>query len=419
MVQGKRDAISWMHATHNWNAVCLSGVTGAALALEDSKDQRAFYIAAAEHYIRYFLSGFTPDGYCSEGMGYWNYGFGHFLMLGEAIRQGTRGRLDMLADPAAHGPAFFCIRDEIISGIYPTISDCSPGIRPNSTYVEFIKARLGMGAEFKNPGLSAGDLVGSSMFAFLPKPLPVIARPSEENASPMRTWFTNGGVLICRAPEKRFAAVLKGGNNAEHHNHNDIGSFSVVVGRTMVICDPGAEVYTARTFGAHRYESKVLNSFGHAVPIIGGQLQRTGADAKATVLKTAFTDQKDVLALDIHSAYTVPELKNLQRRFAFERTKAKLTVEDDVDFSNAKSFETALITWSDWKQTSPNEIVLAEGHDIARVNIDTGGAPFSIKAETIDEDVHTAKKPIHIGIVLNEPVQHARVRMTITADEAK
>jgi hypothetical protein len=235
----------------------------------------------------------------------------------------------------------------------------------------------------------------------------------------MRTWFTNGGVLICRAPEKRFAAVLKGGNNAEHHNHNDVGSFSVVVGRTMIICDPGAEVYTSRTFGAHRYDSKVLNSFGHAVPVIDGQLQRAGADAKADVLKTVFTDQQDVLALDIHSAYAVPELKSLQRRFTFERAKAKLTVDDDVDFSNSKSFETALITWSGWKQTSPNEILLGEGKDIARVKIDTGGAPFRIKAETIDEDVHTPKKPIHIGIILNEPVQRAHVRLTITADAAK
>ena len=38
-------------------------------------------------------------------MGYWNYGFGHFLMLGETIRQASGGSIDLLADPAAMQPA--------------------------------------------------------------------------------------------------------------------------------------------------------------------------------------------------------------------------------------------------------------------------------------------------------------------------
>ena len=88
----------------------------------------------------------------------------------------------------------------------------------------------------------------------------------------------------------RFGAALKGGTNGEQHNHNDVGSFSVVLGRKMVVCDPGAEVYTARTFSARRYESKVLNSFGHAVPVIAGQLQRTGLAAHAEILRHEFTD---------------------------------------------------------------------------------------------------------------------------------
>ena len=36
MVEGRRPEIYWLHVQNNWNAVCLAGVTGAALALEDS-----------------------------------------------------------------------------------------------------------------------------------------------------------------------------------------------------------------------------------------------------------------------------------------------------------------------------------------------------------------------------------------------
>ena len=74
----------------------------------------------------------------------------------------------------------------------------------------------------------------------------------------------------------------------------------------MLICDPGGEVYTRRTFSAHRYDSKVLNSYGHAVPVIAGQLERTGAAARGVILETNFTPASDVFTLDIRSAYAVP-----------------------------------------------------------------------------------------------------------------
>src|SRR5262249_30097827 len=162
---------------------------------------RALYIAAARHYIRFFLNGFTPDGYCSEGLGYWNYGFGHFLQMSEMIRQATGGKMDMLADPAAAAPALFPERDEIINGIYPTIADCHPGTRPTAEYVKFISDRFGLKlsggrhAEFARP---LGDLPLTALFSFLPSPLPVIPNVKAPNDSPLRTWFKDGGVLICR-----------------------------------------------------------------------------------------------------------------------------------------------------------------------------------------------------------------------------
>ena len=82
----------WLSSTNNWNAVCLAGVTGAALATVESRRDRAFFAAAAEENIQSYLRGFTPDGYCSEGVGYWNYGFGHYMMLAETLRQASGGR---------------------------------------------------------------------------------------------------------------------------------------------------------------------------------------------------------------------------------------------------------------------------------------------------------------------------------------
>jgi hypothetical protein len=239
--------------------------------------------------------------------------------------------------------------------------------------------------------------------------------------SPLRAWFPDGGLLICRpAPGAApFAAALKGGHNAEQHNQNDVGSFSVVAGKTTVICDPGTEHYTGRTFSKRRYESKVLNSYGHAVPLVAGKLQSYGASARAVVRRTEFSDVVDILAFDLRSAYAVPELEKLERTFTFRRgEKMSLTVRDEVGFTEAKSFETALITWSKWKKISANELLLGKGEDSVRVKIETGGLPFKIHAETLDENVVTPQKPIRIGIALTSPVRQAEVTLVITPARA-
>jgi hypothetical protein len=421
MVEGRRKEISWLHATHNWNAVCLAGTVGAALALEPSPQDRAWFIAAGEQYIRYFLKGFAQDGYCSEGVGYWNYGFGHFLMLSETVRQATNGRLDLLADPEALQPALFCRRSEIFNGIFPTISDVHPGARPDAQFVCYLAQRFGLEVPanceraWVRPG---GSLASTMLFSFLPAPLPPVPHPTLSPESSLRTWFTNGGVLLCRAggPSSTtpFAVALKGGNNAENHNHNDVGSFSVVAGKSMVICDPGSEVYTRRTFGAHRYDSKVLSSYGHAVPVVAGQLQSAGAEARARVLKTEFSDEQDVLTLDISSTYKTPELHHMERKFVFRRgSSPSLTVRDEVAFASPQKFEEALITWSDWKQLSTNELVLQDEQGGVRLAIDSGNEPFSINAEELNEDVPAHKKPVRLAITFKNPLKQATVTMTI------
>jgi hypothetical protein len=420
MAEGRRKEIFWLPAVHNWNAVCLAGVTGSALATLDAPEDRAFFVAAAEHYIKNFLRGFTPDGYCSEGLGYWNYGFGYYLLLAEAVRQATANRVDFLADPAACAPACFGLRSEIINRVYPSISDCHPGTTPDAYMMNFLCRRFalqGSPCQRDLPVAPHGALYATAMYAFLPADLPVIPLASADRTSPLRTWFSDGGVLICRAAPQTtdFAATLKGGHNAEHHNHNDVGTFMVVAGRSMLLCDPGAEVYTARTFSAHRYDSDVLNSFGHPVPVIAGQLQRTGLAARAQILQTNFTEAEDTLSLELRSAYTVPALRQLERTFTFHRLPApSLRVLDHAEFDTPQTFETALITWGQWRQVSDRELSIVDGKDALRVTIDTAGAAFTVTAKTLEADVTTPTHPQRIALTLTAPAKSARVAIVVT-----
>jgi len=53
-----------------------------------------------------------------------------------------------------------------------------------------------------------------------------------------------------------------------------------------------------------------------------------------------------------------------------------------------------------------------KGHtDRLLFHIDTQGRSFQLKPEIIDEDVHTKRKPVHLGIVLDEKVLSATVSL--------
>ena len=417
MVEGRQKEAWWLYATMNWNAVCVGNTIFAALTLEPSRADRAWFAAAGEYFIRYSLLGFTTDGYCAEGIGYWNYGYGHDILLFETLRRATGGRLDMFDSQAAIQPALFCLRAEIFPEIYPTISDCAPGTQASAALKGFVCRRLGLAGDDSLIPTTFSDLHMDMMFASLEENVPHVQQMVTVNASPLRSYFPFGGVLITRTAadaQPPVAAVLKGGNNDEPHNHNDVASFSFIVGTNMLVCDPGGEVYTKRTFGPHRYDSGVLNSFGHAVPVVAGELQRTGRDAHGVILETNFTDAADTWRLDYHSAYAVKTLQQLERTFVFARGAApSLTVTDAVKFSRPEKFESALVTWGTVKQLDEHTLEITDGGSTVRVAVDTQGRSYHLKVVKIDEDVHSERKPYHVGIVLNSKISAATITLRI------
>jgi len=411
----------WATGTNNWNAVCLAGVTGTALAMEPSRERRAFFAAAAEKYIQYFKKGFTSDGYCSEGMGYWNYGFGNFVLLAETLLQATGGKLDLFTDPLIKEVALFGPRMEIIPGVYPSFADCAIGSKPDTRMMAFLSRRFQLGmtsVEAAGIGLeasSSSNLFSLALYGFDNSATAV--SPAEDGIGrELRNWFPEAGILICRPddPKSGLGAALKGGHNSEHHNHNDVGSYVVALAGKTPLLDPGGEIYTARTFSKERYVSGVLNSFGHPVPRFGETLQRRGRAAAAKVLETEFTDQADTLVLDLKAAYPIKGLKTLQRTFVFSRAgRGALTVTDKVELEQPTPFETALITFSEWQQND-NRLHVGSGDSAVDVAIDTHGTAFTLEDTEIHEKLSHGRIPFRLAVRLEAPVTSAQVTLTIT-----
>ncbi|MDO4587524.1 MAG: hypothetical protein Q4C95_09540 [Planctomycetia bacterium] len=359
----------WIRTTNNWNSVCHAGTVGAALSICSSVERRAWFIAASEYFMKkYYFAGFSEDGYCSEGMSYWNYGFGHFIYLATMIRQATHNQVDLFQIPKVIPVTCFAPNLELGNRLFAAFADCPINAKPSDYYVGYMSRMFQLGFKdyeerCQDRNRKTGNLIHSVLFEFDPffnAASTDLSLSAETTFSlPIRSEFEKAGVWIFRpfqnSSQNRLALALKGGSNNEHHNHNDVGTYSLALlpesisselksdtkqqnsqsiknepSRFMVV-DPGAEIYTARTFGSHRYDGELLNSFGHPVPRINHQLQKQGADAKGIVLEKVFSDQCDKIVLDISSAYDIPELDSIQRTFLYRRILPDLSANQDSD----------------------------------------------------------------------------------------
>jgi hypothetical protein len=252
----------------------------------------------------------------------------------------------------------------------------------------------------------------SAMKVFLPlltEGLPAAPAPQVKGD---HYWFPDAQVYTGRAAAD-FGVALKGGHNAEHHNHNDLGSFVIARGDRAVLVDPGLEVYTKRTFSDQRYLSKVLNSYGHSVPVIGGELQRTGREYAAKVVSTSFTPTQDTVVLDLTGAYAVPALQSLVRTLTLRRgTNPEVVISDEVAFLTPSTYEGALITFERYRERGSGVILVGAGATALRVQIEST-TPWTLRPELIEERLPGDRKPTRLGLALAEPVRTARVTVTI------
>ena len=411
----------WLTTTNNWNAVCLSGITGAALAILPNKHERAIFVTIAEKYCQNYLASYTDDGYCTEGLGYYNYGFGKFICLREFLLAATNNQLDLFNNEKMGRIAKYPINMEIINQCYPTISDCVMGVKPRTDIIWYCNNALGLGLKKYN-ALSTpnpNDPVYDMIKLVNQVHQTAVNEKNEKNETQIRSYFENTGVLICRpndgSAKGAIGVAIKGGTNNEHHNHNALGSYTIVQGKEVMMGDPGgAYFYNDKSFSSERYTFfKIYASFGHPVPLVATVQQKEGESSQAKVLKTDFTKQQDLLTMDIASAYRVPTLQKLERSFLYKRTDVgSLEVADNYRFSTPQLFETALTTRAKWKQINDTQLLFELGGEKMLVTI-KAPCPFKIISETINENCPPFER---IGIQLVNPLKEGSVTISYSSN---
>lgn len=354
----------WKTADHNWSAVCASGCGITALLLVEDDSSRAVAIESMLGALDCFLAGYSEDGGCPEGVGYWVYGFGYFIYFADMLREFTEGAVDILNSKKVRQIAAFGERVHLSNGIFANYSDSSETERLPSGLISHLNSLQERPSTlpFRVPGLLEDpcrrwahvlrNLVWTNSLAFgsgetvanyLPQLGWLMCRSRSSSHSGPRSQKGESGVMLA------FSA--KAGHNNEPHNHNDLGHFILHGGGENLLCDLGAGLYTKAYFSPGRESIINISSSGHSVPVINGTMQQSGAKAKAVVLDIALDEQEEVqtgtrLKLDLTSAYPVEELAVFTRSFIWNVLEgnegARLTVTDHFEF------ETSGVSMKSW-----------------------------------------------------------------------
>tara|TARA_R100000027_G_scaffold61554_5_gene53043 strand:+ start:62266 stop:64290 length:2025 start_codon:yes stop_codon:yes gene_type:complete len=425
----------WMMRPNNWMAVCVGGVTGAALTIEPDPRVRAEFILIAQTILGRYIDGFTSEGISDEGISYWSFGFSHFLYASEAIRRATNGAVDLLQDEHVMAVSQSPRNLEIGGNVYGAFGDQSIRAKADLRISDFAAMRYGVESVDTEPfsGVNGGrrhplspQLYSLIVFGFGADAPPVegFSIPEGDREShAYRSWFPESELYIFRPGSQRddgLGLALRIGNNGESHNHNDIGSFVVEKNGRPILIDPGMERYTKDSFSEKRYDISLNNSFGHPVPVVGNRLQKTGPSAVGEVIATTHSEEEDVVEIDLTRAYRTPGLINLRREVRYTRPVAdqlsSIVVRDEVEFRSPQNFSTALITRGEITIREDGIVEFNVGGTKVYARIRTGGVPIAFDQRPVTGFTTPASRGIkRLGIYLAEPVQEGFLEITITS----
>ncbi|MBQ8557015.1 MAG: heparinase II/III family protein [Clostridia bacterium] len=307
----------------NWTPWIVSNVMMAANVW--MTDCTALYTRACGMIDRW-LDCVPADGGCDEGAGYWNMAGGAFLdclMLLEKTCGVNLWDNDKVRRMMAYPELVY-----LGGGWFANFADCDARPYISGERLQYAgektdnPALIRMGVEMRS--MPSWELSDTPHLSRLLMRLFSRAAQAEAADVPQKdVWLPDLQVRILE--KDGLTVAMKGGHNAESHNHNDVGTFLIAAKGQMQAVDAGNMVYTAKTFSAQRYELWNCRSIYHNVPMIGEWEQHNGPEYAARDVQCS----PKGMALDMASAYPAEAgLQQCQRSFCLEG--GRLSVRDEV-----------------------------------------------------------------------------------------
>ena len=352
---------------NNWNPWIIMEVTFASAILSEDLAEREAVLERACNFIDNFVDGYGIDGGCDEGPGYWGgAGLAYITFLSIAYDM-TGGKLNLLSHPLVKKIGEYVSKVYISGKYFVNNADCAlrPGV--SSASLLFVGERVGsemmmeMGYAFEaeNPYMYSSGMVNPySNYLALCRPL-----VTEQTTihSPLNVWFCDLKIALMREDadaSKGFCFALKGGHNAESHNHNDIGQFFLYRDGTPVIVDMGGMAYTRLTFSPQRYTIMAMRSLFHSTVTPAGKEQLPGIEFCSA--DEVFDEEKRTVTMQLKNAYpTDAGILDLTRSVTLQ--DGAITLTDTVLFAEESSLDIHFLTPDAPTDNEDGTLTLAAG----------------------------------------------------------
>ena len=335
----------------NWTPWCTQNVLLAAAQCAPA-ETLPVYVKQAAYSIDCFLKDYGEDGCCSEGAQYYRHAaLTMFNALDLLCRIAPGVFDDVWAEPKIRNMAEYIVNMHIAGPYYLNFADCSPlagargvreflfGQRVASAPLMTLAARDWADAlqqpdpdRLHHPDDSEGINLYYHIQTALAEQKVLALAQSAAPAPPRDMWYPSVGILVCR--RGAYALGAKAGNNADSHNHNDVGSVTLYKNGAPLLIDVGVETYSKKTFSPQRYEIWTMQSSWHNLPEFEPESaqyqQQPGLEFAAR--DVAVSDALDAITMDIAPAYgAVPGLGFYRRRVQLSANG--LTLQEETDFS--------------------------------------------------------------------------------------
>ena len=336
----------WKTAGMNWNPWICSNWLACILICEKDEARKATAIAQIKKATQAFIDAYPEDGGCDEGPGYWDRAAASMFEIMRLLDFGTVDqkvqRMASYAYKTYIGNDYcVCFADAHENKAVQQVNIVYPfGLWLNDQTMREFGAYLGrQKGVLTNPAAlydKSGNFptLGRELF-FLRHIRDFIA---EQPCEPLLkdVWLPDLQIMTTR--RGNLYVAMKGGNNGESHNHNDVGSFIVYGSQesgvrskeqlSPLFIDPAVGEYTAKTFSDDRYNIWTMQSQYHNLPQINGIDQKDGKEYAAKVV----SHKDGQLTLDIAGAYPVEAAVKSWKRTVIAM-KSGVSVTEDYELS--------------------------------------------------------------------------------------
>ena len=347
----RRQNYWWKRAGMNWNPWICSNWLAVTLLAEDNRERQLEAVRQILQATDAFIDSYKDDGGCDEGPGYWDRAAASMYEVLSLLRQATGGRIDLSQNKKVRAMGSYVYKTYIGNGFCTTFADVHSNHavgEPNILYPfgcflddPLMKGYAAYTARQRDYVAKAGQYFSESHnFPSLARELPFLLKIrdfiEEKPAEPLLSDVWLQDLQVFTARRGSFFVAVKGGNNGESHNHNDVGELIVYASPVAnpgtkergnllpLLIDPGVGEYTSQTFSGGRYGIWTMQSGYHNLPQINGTDQKDGKEFAATVV----AQKPGRLTLDIAKAYPQEAAVTSWKRTVAVEKKAVVITED-------------------------------------------------------------------------------------------